>query len=156
MNCTLRPPHASDFMAIASWIDNAETCIRWAGPRLPFPFSASELPALLALDDGQSFCLADGPATACGFGQYWVATPGAVHLGRIIVSPATRRQGLGRELCRQLMTRAAQETGAGAITLRVYRDNAAAVALYSSLGFKERETESTAVVLFMEAAVDRP
>jgi len=155
MNRLLRPPQALDFAAIASWIDNAESCIRWAGPRLSFPFSATDLPRLLSLAEFSSYCLADGPSAACGFGQYWVVTPGEVHLGRIIVSPTRRRQGLGRVLCQQLMAEAVQNTGARALTLRVYRDNSAAIALYGSLGFAQLEAQSTDAVLFMQTGVDR-
>lgn len=151
MNCTLRTAQTADFVAVASWISDARTCVRWAGPRLAFPFSSADLQRSLSSAGTQSYCLADGPAAACGFGQHWVLTPGAAHLGRIIVSPTLRGQGLGRLLCRQLMARALQQTGASALTLRVFRDNAAAVALYSSLGFAAIESESTAEILFMTA-----
>ena len=59
-----------------------------------------------------------------------------VHLGRIIVSPAQRGRGKGRELCERLVARAVQATGAGAVTLRVYRDNETALGLYLRLGFR--------------------
>lgn len=78
-------------------------------------------------------------------------TPGAVHLGRIILAPAARGKGLGRVLCRQLATRAVHSTGANTVTLRVYRDNPVAVALYTGLGFTPVESESDEDVLFMRA-----
>ena len=40
-------------------------------------------------------------------------------------------------------------TQASTVTLRVYRDNAVAIALYTSLGFSEQEEESTQELLFM-------
>jgi ribosomal protein S18 acetylase RimI-like enzyme len=144
----------ADYDAIASWIPDAAACLRWAGPRLRFPFSAAELPALLTVAGGESYCLFDGTET-CGFGQHWVLTPGAVHLGRIILSPSTRGKGLGRVLCRQLATKAVQSTGAHTVTLRVYRDNAAALALYASLGFTPVESDSDGDVLFMRAEAAR-
>jgi ribosomal protein S18 acetylase RimI-like enzyme len=119
-----------------------------------FPFSAAELPALISVPNGESYCFADG-SIPYGFGQHWVHTPGAVHLGRIILSPAVRGKGLGRELCQQLATTAVQRTQATTVTLRVYRDNAAAVALYASLGFAPVETESGQDVLFMMAKWQR-
>jgi ribosomal protein S18 acetylase RimI-like enzyme len=54
-------------------------------------------------------------------------------------------------LCRQLATKAVQSTGASTVTLRVYRDNAAALALYASLGFTRVESDSDGDVLFMRA-----
>lgn len=152
MNASLRPPTASDYVAIASWIPDAAAGLRWAGPRLPFPFSAADLQALLAVPGCSefSYCLVDDLANPCGFGQHWVLQPGAVHLGRIIVAPNARGQGLGRKLCQELISAALRSTSAMVVTLRVYRDNLAAVGLYSSLGFFEVAAESTNDVLFMK------
>jgi [ribosomal protein S18]-alanine N-acetyltransferase len=154
VHATLRTPRPADYLAIASWVPDAAACIRWAGPRVLFPFAAAELPTLLSVAGGESLCLAETELAACGFGQYWVVNQGAVHLGRIIVSPASRGKGLGRELCRRLISRAIQATGAGAVTLRVYRDNPTALHLYSRLGFAPVEPESTEEVLFMEMRVN--
>lgn len=156
MSLTLRRPQSSDYQALALWLPNAVACLRWAGPRVLFPFSVAELPSLLAVADGESYCLAEGNATATAFGQHWVVAPGAVHLGRIIVSPAARGMGVGRSLCEQLISRATQSTGASTVTLRVYRDNKAAVALYSRLGFAPVESESTEEVQFMRVGVNMP
>lgn len=149
MNATLRAPEPSDYEAIASWIPDAESCVRWAGPRMPYPFSAAELQSLLTVTSGDSYCLTEAAASPLGFGQFWVLTPGEVHLGRVIVSPSARGRGFGRSLCELLIEHAVQVTGATAITLRVYRNNAAAFSLYSSLGFAAVQAESTEEVLFM-------
>lgn len=152
--CTaLRIPESTDYLAIATWIPDVQSCVRWAGPRVPFPFSAAELPSLLAVDGGASYCLAEEAAGPLGFGQHWELLAGAVHLGRIIVSPAARGQGLGRRLCQLLVAQAVHATGATAVTLRVYRNNTAAFSLYSSLGFIPVEPASTEDVLFMRAEV---
>lgn len=151
MRTVLRIPEPADYPAIASWIPDAPSCARWAGPRVPFPFSAAELPSLLAVDGAVSYCLVGEATGPLGFGQHWELTPGAVHLGRIVVSPATRGQGLGRRLCQLLIIQAVHATGVTAVTLRVYRDNAAAFALYCSLGFTPVEPASTEEVWFMRA-----
>jgi ribosomal protein S18 acetylase RimI-like enzyme len=119
---------------------------------LPFPFSASDLPALLAVPSGgeSSYILIDESGIPYGFGQHWVLQPGAVHLGRIIVSPGARGRGLGRVLCLQLISEGLRATSATAVTLRVYRDNLVAVGLYERLGFVEVDEESTDDVLFMK------
>jgi ribosomal protein S18 acetylase RimI-like enzyme len=150
MKPTLRSLQPTDYEAIASWVPDSAACLRWAGPRLAFPFSAADLPALLTVSNGESYCFVEG-AIPLGFGQHWVLTPGAVHLGRIILSPAVRGKGLGRVLCEQLAAKAIQSTHATSVTLRVYRDNTAAVALYTSLGFTPVESECGQDVLFMRA-----
>lgn len=132
---TLRPPEAADYLALGGWVKDADTCLRWAGPRLKFPFKPSRLPQLLAEPGANSFAMSRGSAPALGFGQFWVRDPGVAHLARIILAPEARGQGLGTVLCELLMAEAARGTGAGAFTLRVYRDNDAALAIYERLGF---------------------
>lgn len=148
----LRPPVEPDYAEIASWVPDAEAARRWAGPLLTFPFSVADLPAALAApgSEASSYCLSDVEQRPLGFGQHWVFQPGAVHLGRIIVSPDARGRGVGRFLCEQLLAAAVQSSQATSVTLRVYRDNAAAIALYASLGFLEVTAESSDEVLLMK------
>jgi ribosomal-protein-alanine N-acetyltransferase len=125
---------------------------------MPFPFAAEDLSALLAVPGAaeSGHVLTDDIGAVSGFGQYWVAQHGAVHLGRLVVAPAARGRGLGRELCTQLITAALQATGARVVTLRAYRDNVAAVKLYESLGFREEPVGSSAAVLFMKMPAASP
>lgn len=154
MSISLRAPLPSDYEALASWITDAAACKRWAGSRVTFPFSAFELPQLLVVAGAVSYTLADGSHAPCGFGQHWLHKSGAAHLGRIIVSPALRGKGYGRELVNQLKVRALQVTGASAVSLNVYRDNFVALNLYRSLGFAPIESESTQAALFMTTQPD--
>ena len=132
---SLRPPGAADYAALGGWVTDADTCLRWAGPRLKFPFKSTRLAQLLAEPGAHSFVMSHGPGPALGFCQFWVRDPGVAHLARIILAPEARGQGLGTTLCELLMAEAARSTGAGAFTLRVYRDNDAALAIYERLGF---------------------
>ncbi|MBC7918701.1 MAG: GNAT family N-acetyltransferase [Rhodoferax sp.] len=117
---------------------------------MSFPFVTADLPTLLPMESSHSYCLAPGDALAVGFGQHWMNRPGAVHMGRILVSPLVRGKGLGRVLVEQLLARALQVSGVDTVTLRVYRDNGAALALYSSLGFVQVPNESNAEMFFMQ------
>lgn len=154
MQTTLRTPEKADYKTIGSWIPDKKACTRWAGPSVPFPFAAANLPELLAVEGGSSYCLSDSDNRCVGFGQFWPGKQGAVHIGRIIISPETRGKGAGRLLCEKLMAKAWQSTGASTVTLRVYRDNPAARSLYSSLGFSVIESESTDDLLFMSATAN--
>lgn len=152
MDFELRATEQSDYDTIATWIEDAVSCSRWAGPRVPFPFSARELPELLSVKGGSSYSLSDSDNSCIGFGQFWVVRQGAVHLGRIIISPEARGVGAGRLLFKKLLAKAMQETGAAMVTLRVYRDNMPALSLYSSLGFSVVESESTGDLLLMSTS----
>ena len=151
MTPILRPPLSSDYAALVSWIPDATACARWAGPRLKFPFTAVELPELLRVKLGQSYGLAAADGPLLGFGQFWVRDETTAHLGRIIISPGERGRRLGGILCAALIAKAVEETRAAKITLRVYRDNPAALSVYTKLGFRVVDAESNAETLAMEA-----
>lgn len=151
MDPALRIAVASDYETIGSWIPDAISCARWAGPRLRFPFVSQELPELLAVESACSYCMIKGGGRPLGFGQFWPRDKNAVHLGRIIVSPHERGKGYGKALCNLLIVEALTATNAETITLRVYRDNVPAFSIYSKLGFLVVTSKSNAEVFAMEA-----
>ncbi|HUN90469.1 MAG TPA: N-acetyltransferase [Burkholderiaceae bacterium] len=147
------------FREIATWIADADACIRWAGPKPAFPLIAEQLAETLEATEHNSFELRGGDGRLLGFGQVRTrpasqAEPGAAHLARIIVAPAARGRGVGACLVRLLMRHARESLAARACTLRVYRDNAAAVALYQKLGFVEiDDPDATSDVPMMRATL---
>ena len=147
----LRPASPSDFLVLATWVPDAAACLRWAGPKVPFPFAPDALGGLLEFPDRASRGFWEEGTSLVGFGQYWVREPGSVHLGRILVAPEARGRGLGRELCRCLMAEAVRATGASMVTLRVYRDNLRARALYASLGFRPGAAAPEADPILLQA-----
>jgi len=58
----------------------------------------------------------------------------------------------GIEVSTTVIAQACQAAAVERLTLRVYRDNAAAVAVYSSLGFEPVDAASTPALLFMQRA----
>lgn len=149
MDHLLQPVFPTHFAVIAGWLDSPAATLRWAGPGVPFPLPADAFAAALALPARPGWALLDADGTCVGFGQYWRTTPGSTHLGRIIVSPQARGRGLGRILMTALCAEAVRHTDAVQLTLKVYRDNLAAVALYRELGFVDIEDASTPELLFM-------
>lgn len=139
---------AGDYNAVATWLPDAAATLRWAGPNVVFPFDAVQLPSQVQVPGGTSYVLCEG-SECVAFGQHWVLKPQSVHLGRLVVAPSHRGKGLGRELCRQLITAAVTSTKARSVTLRVYKDNQVAQSLYASLGFECEAEESDGQVLFM-------
>ena len=143
MEFSLRSPTLADFEAVASWIPDAKACSRWAGPQVPFPFSVAELATLIHATDANTFCLSTAKHDLLGFAQYFDKGSGVVRLARVIVSPSYRGQGLGEILCVLVMERAVSSLRAESFSLGVYRDNPAAIATYSKLGFSVVEDQST-------------
>lgn len=156
MSFALRAPRSSDYTALVSWVPDATASARWAGASLGFPLSATDLPARLEAGTRPSYFLSDDSGAPLGFAQHWQRPDGAVHLGRIIVSPHKRGLGLGARLVTLLIAQAVSVSKASAVTLRVYRDNTVAHGLYRKLGFKPVEAESDTEVLFMELLIEQP
>ncbi len=161
----LRSPTPSDYEAIASWIPDAAQCVRLGGPHIPFPFSGSELPRLIASappivprESSTSFSLvaeSTESAPPLGFGQLVRQDRATFRLARLIIAPSQRGSGLGAELCRLLITKAPSFPEAESVTLFVYRDNAAANHLYSKLGFVEAPPHPGAEVMAMRKSITR-
>ncbi|TFZ45699.1 GNAT family N-acetyltransferase [Stenotrophomonas maltophilia] len=149
MNLQLRPVQPSHYATVASWPESTEATQRWAGPGVPFPLPPERFAQVLELAKRPGWVLLDGQGQCLGFGQYWMTAAGTAHLGRIIVSPLARGRGLGRLLMQALSAQALREDGTQQLTLRVYRDNTAAVALYRDLGFQQVDASSTPELLFM-------
>jgi ribosomal-protein-alanine N-acetyltransferase len=135
-------------------VPDAETCIRWAGPKLKFPFSPPQLPQLLAEPGAHSFVLSRGQARALGFCQFWVRDPGVAHLARIILAPVGTRPGPGAPHCALLMAEAAhsrrrQRLHACASTATTIP----ALAIYEGLGFVAVPVERSDERIFFMRAV---
>ena len=78
MNLTLRMPQPDDYAAIATWVSDANACIRWAGPLVPFPFAVAELQQLLTVSNGESYCLVAPGTSPFGFGQHFIVESNGV------------------------------------------------------------------------------
>ena len=126
-----RQRHAAE---VAGWAATPEEARWWGGHATQWPVDASALSAWHADPDVRPYVLVDA-GTPAGYGEVWVdEEEQEVELGRIIVAPERRGQGLGRLLVSLLLEQAAQ-TGYPAAFVRVAPDNAAALACYAGAGF---------------------
>lgn len=131
MNYSLRQAVLEDLLAILPWVNTPESLKMWGGAKLTFPPLAERIWLEIGAEDGNTFSLIDSNSHLVGFGQLLCREAGRLHLGRILISPEQRGQGIGHILCRQLI-----EFGCSEFTLNVYQDNLAALGLYTSLGFQ--------------------
>ena len=134
---SFREATTADLGLVASWVRSRRECELWAGSRFDFPLDLGALPERLHMDTAQSICLLDGPDLVA-FGQLLSKDRVRVHLTRVIVKPAARREGFGRSLVRELL-RCAREGRFVRVSLNVNRGNPAAIALYESLGFQRAD-----------------
>lgn len=131
----LRQATPGDLKVVLDWIDSPAELKLWGGDRLTWPPDVGKTWREIGADEHNTFALVDTDRQVIGFGQALPREAGTAHLGRIILSPGVRGQGLGRVLVRALIDAARETIHPGVITLNVYRDNLPALRLYCSLGF---------------------
>lgn len=130
----LVPASEADARAATGWVRTATDTLLFAGPGLGHPWTAADL--LNPSRDGwQVYSLHDEEARPVSVGSIR-PEEGRAHLGRLLVDPERRGQGIGRALVKQLLAQA-RLMGHDTATLGVYAHNRNALGLYQSLGFRE-------------------
>lgn len=148
-DAALRDARSDDYPVLAGWLPDADSAWCWSGTELRFPLKPAALEYLIEVPDGGSHVLAQADDAPIAFGQFWPTQAGVVQLGRLIVAPGLRRQGLGRRLALQLIEAAVATGGARAITLQVPPNEVPARNLFTHLGFQWVPGESTPDLMFM-------
>lgn len=130
-----QPLDATTAAVILGWVGSAEELALIAGPTLNWPLTTEQL--LGTIDDTQRVArvlFADG--VPVGFGTLR-RYDDRVRLGWVVVDPARRGEGWGRELLVRLMAESDRLYGPQRLTLGVFTHNQPAIQLYRSLGFRE-------------------
>ena len=132
-----RDARPADLEVVVEWVTSRQECELWAGPGIYFPLAPRAFSAQIDMRGATNVAL-DDEGGLVAFGQALRRSPCRAHLARLIVRPDARRRGIGRALVQELLSRAAG-AGLSSVTLNVYSDNAAALALYTDLGFRRAE-----------------
>ncbi len=134
----LRPFDASDDDALISWVRTPEELLTFAGPELSWPIDRAELAAIRARAASTAWTavLEPGGERVGHVELLLTSRRGRGHIARVIIDPARRRTGLGREMLLAVLGEA-RARGLSMLTLNVRRHNGAAIELYSALGFQE-------------------
>ncbi|MGO4956699.1 GNAT family N-acetyltransferase [Luteococcus sp. Sow4_B9] len=149
----LRPTTLSDAEQVSCWVSSAEELLLFAGPRLAFPLEPQAL--LDTESEGWQVRSLWVYGELVGTGSF-ILRDDAVHLGRLLVDPRRRGEGLGRVLVTELLEHARLHSPELArslrATLNVFADNAPARRLYGSLGFAvvEESVQAGRTTLAME------
>ncbi|HPC59968.1 MAG TPA: GNAT family N-acetyltransferase [Verrucomicrobiota bacterium] len=124
----------SHVLEIMGWFPDLESCRRWGGPDLRFPFTEATFKHDVRWREVPSFALVAADNELLGFGQYYLRL-GRCHLARLVIAPARRGRRLGALLIAELCRRGCLELGVSACSLFVMADNAPAIRLYTRMGF---------------------
>jgi ribosomal protein S18 acetylase RimI-like enzyme len=117
-----------------TWFPDADSCRLWGGTDFRYPFTEDSFVAGSRCEALPSYSLVGTHGELLGFGQHYDRV-GRCHLGRLVISPTRRGEGLGTRLIDKLVEVGAPAFGATECSLFVARANPAAARLYERLGF---------------------
>lgn len=137
----LRPFSSADAAQVVSWLPDEYAFRQWSADRYPaFPISAAEMNAYYAQNPCRAYSAwLDGRLA----GHFILRRPGGDwalrRLGFVILKPALRGRGLGRDMVRLAAGEAFAEAGVQRLTLGVFENNPAALHCYLAAGFSPAE-----------------
>lgn len=120
---------------IQGWFNNSQQVLEWAGPSLEFPSSDATFIQQLSAPGFTSFSLMHNDKLV-GFGQYQLHPP-FLHLGRLVINPGLRGNGLAHVLLKRLIDEGVKKDTIETVSLFVYQSNKIAYKLYRKAGFTE-------------------
>ena len=143
----LRPYRAEDAEAIVTWTGDEYAFRQWCADRFDhYPITAEDMNRQYteACRTGRFFPLTaedeNGPAGHLIM-RYPDETGTVLRFGFVILDPARRGKGQGKEMLRLALDKAFGEMKAEKVTLGVFENNPAAYRCYRAAGFREAPAE---------------
>ena len=130
----LTQPSNPNFIELMSWFSTEEELSVWSGPDFRYPFDLSSFKSDLKLDSIKSFSLISTEGNLLAFGQYYMRR-GRCHLGRLVVNPNWRGQGIASHLIQKLSVLGKSDLNTDSCSLFVLGHNKSAIQTYIKLGF---------------------
>ena len=131
---TLTSPSQAHILELMSWFSDADALLQWAGPGFRFPFDLTSFQEDLKANPDTAFALVSPTGELLGFGQYYQRLD-KCHLGRLVINPAHRGQGLACELIQGISEVGSQALAVKQCSLFVLAHNQAAIRAYQKAGF---------------------
>jgi len=119
---------------LKSWFPDEASVRRWGGPLFRHPFTDATFQKDMRWREVPAYSLLDEKRGLAGFGQYY-GRDGRCHLARLVIDPARRGIGLGRNFIRGLMQIGMSDLKTDECSLFVMHTNRDAIRCYSSLNF---------------------
>ena len=137
---------SKDYEYVSKWIDSERTHAFWCANLLPYPMTQKSFHGLLeknAMDWADSAYVAtEDHGHAVGFFCYSVNLQDNIGFLKFIIIDKTKRgKGYGKEMLHLALQYAFQITGAKAVQLNVFSENASARQCYENVGFVERNLD---------------
>jgi ribosomal protein S18 acetylase RimI-like enzyme len=130
----LKPFEYAHAATVLGWVATPEELFHWSA-RADFPLRDQRVFEQWHGDPDVRAFLDFAGDVLQAYGELWFdEQDGAVELGRLIVAPAVRKQGIGSALVTQLVA-VAREADYAEAWVRVFPTNDAALACYASAGF---------------------
>lgn len=134
----LIPCTKDHILDLSTWCNYQHEIEQWAGPNIRFPYTLQTFIEDINYHELPSYGLINQQNEMAAFGQFYERLSHC-HLGRLIVSPRFRRQGIAPKLVNELSITARETLKLSALSLFVYPDNIAALTLYKNMGFIEKD-----------------
>ena len=143
--------HASinDLETVLAWVATKDACLRWAGPKVTFPIDFELIQEEINYSKSNSFVIRI-ESIVVAFGQLLEIEKDRYHMARIIVKPSQQGLGYGSILCTKLVERACELKGQQ-VSLKVFKDNHAALGLYKKLGFLVNDDSAGQVIVMTKS-----
>jgi RimJ/RimL family protein N-acetyltransferase len=147
-------PH--DFATLASWFTSEREVVQWGGPAVHHPLTAEQMREMLPdahQPPSRLAWMALRGASRLGHAQVISIdhSRGTARLGRIVIAPAYRGQGLAVPMLQLVIARTMAIAAVQRIDLGVYVWNAGAVKTYERSGFVAGDITPDAVTVDGEA-----
>ncbi|KRB57031.1 acetyltransferase [Rhizobium sp. Root708] len=129
------------FPILRSWLTSEREVVQWGGPYLTYPLTDDQLEQMIiegttAPPKRLSWTAVDANEVPVGHVQLaldWIN--GVARIGRVMVAPAMRGQGLAKPLLEAALEQAFSHPGIERTELNVYSWNTAAIRTYNKVGF---------------------
>jgi len=128
----LRLTKEEDMLELSTWFTTQSEVENWGGPLIRFPFTPDQFKKDIGWNIITSYSFINNDKLL-GFVQVFDKY-GYNHIGRVIIKPTKRANGLGVKLMQELFKKYINSNQE--YSLFVYTDNINARKLYESLGFK--------------------
>ncbi|WOF22574.1 GNAT family N-acetyltransferase [Microbacterium betulae] len=152
---SIRARDERDVRKIVGWVPDAAALYLFSGPRMTWPLTVQQMQDMVAIRGSTPYAVVTVSDDLVG--HFDLTIDGTIaRLGRVIVSPALRGQGLPADVV-DLAFAQARRLGADAVHLNVIAANVPALRTYWRAGFATTEGDTDrADVIAMERRLSLP